>query len=134
LAEISNQTLKFSNHLENTIKPSDNLYLYYSAADLFIYPSQAEVFGLVIAEAMACETPVVAFRNTAIPELVNHMETGYLAENKNIDDFINDIKTFLDNDSLRKNAGLRGRQVVLDKFTIDRMINQYVELYQEVFK
>ncbi|MCK5177516.1 MAG: glycosyltransferase [Candidatus Aenigmarchaeota archaeon] len=116
------------------IQQEDKLALYYSAADLFIYPSQAEVFGLVIAEAMACETPVVAFRNSAIPELVNHMQTGYFAENKNIDDFINGIKTFLENDNLRKNAGLKSRQVVLEKFTLDRMINEYIKVYEEIFR
>ena len=116
------------------INDDKQLALYYSAADLFIYPSQAEVFGLVIAEAMACETPVIAFRNTAIPELIDHMKTGYLAENRNIEDFIEGIKTFLDNDDLRKNAGLKSRQVVLEKFTLDRMINEYIELYGEVFK
>ncbi|HSA06016.1 MAG TPA: glycosyltransferase [Candidatus Gastranaerophilales bacterium] len=116
------------------IQDEKELALYYSAADLFIYPSQAEVFGLVIAESMSCETPVIAFRNTAIPELVDHMETGYLAENKNIEDFLNGIKTFLDNDNLRKNASIKSRQVVLEKFTLDRMINKYIELYQEIFK
>ncbi len=116
------------------INDDNNLSLYYSAADLFIYPSQAEVFGLVIAEAMACQTPVIAFSNSAIPELVNHMQTGYLAENKNADDFINGIKTFMENDNLRKNAGIKAREAVLEKFTLDGMINQYIQLYEEVYR
>ena len=114
------------------INDEKKLALYYSAADLFIYPSQAEAFGLVITESMACHTPVIAFRNSAIPELLSHMRTGYLAENKNVEDFIQGIKTFINNDSMRKNAGVRGREIVLEKFTLDRMINQYIELYQEV--
>ncbi len=116
------------------IHDDSKLALYYSAADLFIYPSQAEVFGLVIAEAMACQTPVIAFNNSAIPELIRHTETGYLAENSSVEDFINGIITFMDNDNLRKNAGVNARELVLEKFTLDRMINQYIELYQEVFK
>jgi len=116
------------------IHDEEKLALYYSAADLFIYPSQAEVFGLVIAESMACQTPVIAFNNSAIPELIRHMETGYLAENKNVEDFIRGIKTFIDNDNLRKNAGIKSRELVLEKFTLDRMINQYIELYQEVYE
>lgn len=115
------------------INDEKQLALYYSAADLFIYPSQAEVFGLVIAEAMACETPVIAFNNSAIPELVNHMETGYLAENKNVGDFINGVKTLLEDENLNKRAGISGREVVIEKFTLDRMIDQYIQLYQEVF-
>ncbi|MFA6990378.1 MAG: glycosyltransferase, partial [Candidatus Gastranaerophilaceae bacterium] len=107
---------------------------YYSAADLFIYPSMAESFGLVIAESMACETPVVAFNNSAIPELIEHLETGYLAENKNVDDFINGIQTFLNNDELRTSAGIKAREVVLTKFTINKMLSGYISLYDEVFE
>jgi glycosyltransferase involved in cell wall biosynthesis len=115
------------------IKEEKQLALYYSAADLFIYPSQAEVFGLVIAESMACQTPVIAFRNSAIPELITHMQTGYLAENRNVEDFINGIKTFINNDNVRNNAGINSRERILEKFTLDKMVNQYIELYQEVF-
>ncbi len=115
------------------ITDEKHLALYYSAADLFIYPSMAEVFGLVVAEAMACCTPVVAFNNTAMPELINHMQTGYLAENKNVEDFIEGIKTFMENDNLRKNAGISSRERVELKFTLDRMINEYIELYLEVY-
>ena len=114
------------------INNEEKLALYYSAADLFIYPSQAEVFGLVIAEAMACQTPVIAFNNSAIPELISHMETGYLAENRNVDDFIRGIKTFINNDNLGENAGIKARELVLEKFTLDRMVNQYIQLYQEI--
>jgi glycosyltransferase involved in cell wall biosynthesis len=107
--------------------------LYYSAADLFIYPSQAEVFGLVIAEALSCQTPVVAFNNSAIPELVSHMETGYLAENRDVEDFIKGITTFLEDKNLSRKAGIRGREIVEEKFTLDRMINQYIQMYEEVY-
>jgi glycosyltransferase involved in cell wall biosynthesis len=94
----------------------------------------AESFGLVIAESMACETPVVAFNNSAIPELIEHLETGYLAENKNVDDFINGIQTFLNNDELRTSAGIKAREVVLTKFTINKMLSGYISLYDEVFE
>ncbi len=113
------------------INDDSKLALYYSAADLFIYPTQAEVFGLVIAEAMACEVPVIAFKNSAVPELIDNMQTGYLAENKNIDDFINGIKTFLENEELRKKAAIRAREKVQVKFTLDRMVNEYIDLYKE---
>ncbi len=116
------------------IKDEKTLALYYSAADLFVYPSQAEVFGLVIAEAMACETPVIGFRNSAIPELITHGETGYLAENRNVNDFINGIDSLLTCPNFRQKAGTKARQRVLEKFTLDKMINEYIQLYQEVFE
>jgi len=106
--------------------------LYYSAADLFIYPSLAETFGLVLAEAMACELPIVSFKNSAIQEVVLHSQTGYLAENKNIQDFIKGINLLLDNDVFRNTASKQARIRVLEKFTLDKMIDNYIALYKEV--
>src|ERR1700747_2092426 len=40
----------------------------YNAADLFVYPSSYEGFGMPVLEAMACGTPVIALDNTAFPE------------------------------------------------------------------
>ena len=114
------------------INDEKTMALYYSASDLFVYPSMAETFGLVVAEAMSCGTPVVAFNNTAIPEIIEHMKTGYLAENKNIEDFINGINLFLSNDELIKSAIIQSRKKIELFFTLDKMISNYINLYQEV--
>lgn len=114
------------------INDEKTMALYYSASDLFIYPSMAETFGLVVAEAMACKTPVVAFNNTAIPEIVDHLKTGYLAENKNIEDFVNGIKIFLKDIDLRDNSPILARQKIEQNFTLDKMIQNYLNLYKEL--
>ncbi|NJK85504.1 MAG: glycosyltransferase family 4 protein [Bacteroidales bacterium] len=48
--------------------------------------------------------------------------------------FIHGIKIFLDNDNLRKNAGINGRELVMEKFTLNRMIKEYIRLYEEVYE
>lgn len=116
------------------INEESKLALYYSAADLFIYPSQAEAFGLVVAESLACQTPVVAFNNTALPEIIDHMQNGYLAKNKDIKDFISGINLLLSNSELSKKSGLSGREKVIKNFTLEKMISNYIELYQEVIE
>jgi glycosyltransferase involved in cell wall biosynthesis len=104
---------------------------YYSASDLFIYPSLADTFGLVAAEAMACNTPVITFETGGIPEVVKHLKTGYIAKYKDSTDFINGINMFLNDDNLRINTGQNARKVIEDKFTLDIMINNYIQLYKE---
>lgn len=42
-------------------------------------------------ESMACGTPVVAFRTGGIPDMINHLENGYLAEYKSAEDMVNGI-------------------------------------------
>ncbi len=113
------------------INNENTMALYYSAADLFIYPSLAETFGLVMAEAMSCELPVVSFKNSAIQEVVSHNQTGYLAKNENIEDFINGINYFLDNEDYRKTTSKQARKRVIQNFTLDKMIDNYIILYNE---
>jgi glycosyltransferase involved in cell wall biosynthesis len=52
----------------------------YSAADVFLCPTLEEAFGKTMAEAMACGTPVAAFRCSAPADLVEPGRTGFLAE------------------------------------------------------
>jgi len=107
---------------------------YYSAADLFIYPSLADSFGLVVAEAMACKLPIITFATGGIPEIMQHVEHGYIAEQKNSEDFIKGIELFIENIDLKIKAGSMARENIEKNFTIDKMINDYTRLYDEVFE
>lgn len=68
------------------IADKEKLALYYSAADLFLYPSIADTCPLTVLEALSCATPVLSFQTGGIPELVEHLETGYIAERGNLND------------------------------------------------
>jgi starch synthase len=64
----------------NRFLPRDDLIRLHSGAAVFVCPSVYEPFGLVILEAMACETAVVASRVGGIPEIIVEGETGYLVD------------------------------------------------------
>ena len=55
------------------------MYRYYSAGDLFVFPGIRESLGMVFLEAQACGLPVVAFENAGVPEAVKDGVTGLLA-------------------------------------------------------
>jgi glycosyltransferase involved in cell wall biosynthesis len=107
---------------------------FYTAADLFIFPTLAETFGLVIAEALSCEIPVITFDTGPIPELVEHMQNGYLAKYKNSSDFIKGIELFLEKDDLLYGASKKARNKIVENFSLIKMVDEYEKLYHEAFK
>lgn len=127
---IERENLKTLPYIEDTKK----LALYYSAADLFLYPSLADNCPLVVLESLSCGTPVVSFNTGGIPELVRHKETGYIAEYKNIDELAAGVEFFLGKPALLKKAGRKARQSVLKTFTLKKMIKKYLELYESRYR
>jgi glycosyltransferase involved in cell wall biosynthesis len=115
-----------------TIYDKKLLAKYYSAADLFLYPSIADTFGLVVTESMSCGTPVISFDTGGIPEQISHMNTGYIAQQHNIDDLLNGVNIFINDDELRKKASNLSRKIVQDKFTLALTLKNYTDLYYEV--
>ena len=53
--------------------------------DLIILPTYEETFGLIVAEAMMMQVPVIGSNAGGVPEIINHQENGLLFESKTID-------------------------------------------------
>ena len=67
----------------------------YSAVDLFVTPSLSDNLPNTIMEAMACGVPCVGFKVGGIPEMIDHMKTGYVANYCDANDFANGIRWVL---------------------------------------
>lgn len=107
--------------------------LAYSAADIFVMPSQIESFGLTALESMACATPVLAFRTGGIPDLVVHRETGWLADEVgSAKSLYEGLHWMLQHPEERSHFGQAARERVERKFTTDLMASRYINLYQEL--
>jgi glycosyltransferase involved in cell wall biosynthesis len=83
-----------------------------------------EPFGLVMLEALACGTPVLAFREGAAPEVVDHGRTGFLCQ-----DEAEMADAVLELDTLDRSVC---RAAVEGYFSTARMVNEHVELYEEL--
>ncbi len=94
-------------------------------ARALLYPlQQPEPFGLVMAEAMMCGTPVAAMNIGAVPEIIDHGVTGYYAETS--EEFTQSLEAAMNLD--RKKV----RQQALLRFSSERMAQDYVEIYKKI--
>ncbi len=86
--------------------PREELPLWYNAADLFIYPSLYEGFGLPPLEAMACGTPVVTSNTSSLPEVVN--DAGILVNPDGVEEMAGAMQRLLSDAELRAEMTTRG--------------------------
>lgn len=103
----------------------------YTAADVFVHPSRADNLPLVIQEAMACSTPVVAFDVGGIGDLVRHRLTGYLASPLDASDLARGVSWALA-DGRRATLGRNGRDRIERLFSPDVVTRQYIRTYESV--
>lgn len=96
-------------------------------ARALLHPIQFnEPFGLSIIEAMACGTPAIAFIRGSMPELIEHGENGFLATDcADATELVSRI------DEIDR---AQCRQTVKARFTVDRMVEQYIEVYRQILK
>lgn len=105
---------------------------YLDAINVLVLPSKFETFGLVLAEAMAMEKPVVAYAVGGVPEVVKDGETGFLVERGNEEQLYRKL-LMLDNSSETCGVfGRNARKYVETNFAIDKMMRQLIEIYEDV--
>ncbi len=104
----------------------------YSAADLFIFPTRADNFPLVLQESIACGTPMVSFKIGGVPDLVRPGITGYLATAEDTEDFSQGIVQLLEDQNLREQMSQNCRAIALKEYPLELQAQRYIELYNQV--
>lgn len=123
--------LNFKIHKFNLISNDKILKKLYSAADVMIVPSKLETFGLTALESMSCGTPVVAFENTGLSDIIEHKKTGYLAKYLDEKDLLSGINWILNNplkEIIRENSRKRVEKFFSDEVILDRYHKTYNNL------
>ena len=110
----------------------DQLVATYNHCDIFLTPSRLEGFGLSVAEAMACEKPVVATNGSSLPELVVDGKGGFLCRMDDVEDFAKKIRHLAADENLRMEMGRFNRRRVEEMFTIEKMTNGYLDVYRSL--
>lgn len=101
----------------------------YRRADLLLFPTRLEGLPLVAMEAMACGTPVVASDNSALPEVITDRVNGRLCALDKPGAFAQAIRQLADDPSETERLAHAARQAAVDNFDLDRMVQEYCELF-----
>jgi len=109
--------------------PQADLPALYSAADLFVFPSLYEGFGLPALEAMACGTPVVASNVSALPEVVG--DAALQVSPLDVEALADAMERLLRDDRLRADLRERGLEQAR-QFSWEKAARQTVEVYHRV--
>jgi glycosyltransferase involved in cell wall biosynthesis len=112
----------------------NELVNFYSQCDLFIFPTRVEGFGLSVAEAMACGAPVVTTDCCSMPELIVDGQGGFLCKKDSVDSFVEKIKILAENKKLAKKMGSFNRKRIEEQFTLEKMAENYIRIYQELLR
>jgi glycosyltransferase involved in cell wall biosynthesis len=123
--------LPFKTTFLGNISNDEHLAKCYSAADVFIAPSLEDNLPNTVMESLACATPVVAFKTGGIPDMVKHLENGYLAEYQSAEDLATGIE-WLYHDENAPDIQKEARRTILSQFSEAVIAGKHQLLYQSL--
>ena len=106
-----------------------NLREYLSTADIFVLPSRSEGFSNAIIEAMAASLPVVATDVGGNAEAVENGVSGFIVPSEDVASLSEAIIRLLSDPGKAKEMGAVGRELALERFTIDAMMQRITNVY-----
>ena len=110
----------------------DQSYDFMNMMDVFVLPSLHEGIPMVVLEALALQRPVVATRVGGIPEVIEHGQTGFLAEPSDASSLARLLQRLVEDLPMAVSIGKAGRTRVEEKFTARTMAGKTAELYEQV--
>ena len=110
---------------------SKQIERFFAAADVLIFPTLFDAYGMVISEAMASGLPVITSRAAGAAELIDHGQSGWLtADSWNVDQIAEGLRALVQRPDLRSRIGAAARAAI-EKHTWDRAAAQTMAVYHE---
>jgi glycosyltransferase involved in cell wall biosynthesis len=114
--------------------PDEKIVEYYNRSSIFVLPSissKQEGFGIVVLEALACETPVISTDIVGVANDVISSKAGIIVPPKDVDKLAEAIINILENENSKK-MGVSGRKLVEDKYTWSGIAEKTEKLYNKL--
>ncbi|NTU79962.1 MAG: glycosyltransferase family 4 protein [Chloroflexales bacterium] len=104
----------------------------YQSSDILLFPSRLEGFGIAPAEALACGRPVVTTNISALPEVVDDGDNGFLVARDDVPGYAERVRALGEDAALRRRFGEHGREKVVKSFGYDQLGNGFRALYERL--
>lgn len=98
-----------------------------------VYPSIAETFGMMVAEAKACGVCVIGTNGTAVEEQIIHQETGLLIEQNDENQLVHQINWCANNISEVRTIGNQATVDIQQHFTFEKYMDETIEYYKYIY-
>lgn len=116
---------------EDNRRSHDEMPFFYGSCDVFLVTSETEAHPMVVYEAMACGLPVICTRVGDVPDNIVDGHNGFLLDiDAPVSDFVEKITLLRESPALRRKMGVRARRTILQKWTWDKIVDQYRGLGQ----
>lgn len=103
-----------------------------SSLDIFFLPTRREGFGLVFAEALAFEVPVVGPDISPINEFIHNKKTGLLCKVEDIDEYVKALLVYMNDKNFKINSAKLGRKEIVKKFNQIEYFQNNLKIYSEL--
>lgn len=110
--------------------PDDDLVKFYNAAEVFVYPSMYEGFGIPVLEALACGCPVITSNTSSMPEITG--PAAVLINPADTQDIKKAMQKLLKNEQLRKTLSEQGIEQA-KKFSWQKTAQKTLEAYEKTY-
>lgn len=130
-SEQLKDVLPFPVYSLDYVNDDHKLVLVYNAVDLYVTPSLEENLPNTIMEAMACGVPCVGFNVGGIPEMIDHLHNGYVAQYKSAEDLANGIFWTL-KESEYKSLSDEAHRKVATTYSEGNVAKRYIEVYNKI--
>lgn len=117
--------------LLGSLEPS-SIAAYYQAADIFVFSSESETQGMVILEAIAAASPVVALNSSGINDIVTDGVNGFKTK-ADLEVWTSKVRLLLEDATLRQQLAMSARQTAAE-YSMENMCRNILQMYYEIIE
>lgn len=110
----------------------DQLPLLYENSEIFLLPTQYEIFGMVLLEAMYFGTIPITTLNGGSSTLIKSEKNGFVCSLEDKDKWVNLIVKILENNKDENDMSMNAKKMIRDNYTWDILVDKFIDVYKKV--